>query len=161
MEIRALPLVLLMLPIFYCIASFLEYLDERTDTKCRNLMLEPFVMEKNPGKELLSQITRNKVFKQTSELFQKAVLEKLAACDAKLTAIEKTMSPSQLYQAGNPHWTSQLNIITIKYFYKLEEQLMEQGVKVEDYIDEYVQDCKNGMVPHDAQHKQLRKYGIH
>ena len=116
---------------------------------------------KNPGKELLSQITRDKVFKQTPELFQKAVLEKLAACEIKLTAIEKTMFPSRLYQAGNPHWTSQLSIIATKYFYELEEQLTKQGVKTVDYIDEYVQDCKNGMAPHDARHKQLRKYGTH
>ena len=154
MEIRALPLVPIMLPIFYCIASFLEYLDERLDTKCRNLMREPFVVEKTLEKNYCPKL-------HATKCSNKAVLEKLAACEIKLTAIEKTMFPSRLYQAGNPHWTSQLNTITIKYFYKLEEQLMEQGVTSENYMDEYVRDCKNGMTPHDAQHKQLRKYRIH
>lgn len=161
MEIRALPLILVMLPICYCLIIFLDYLDERSATKYRNLMSEPVVLEKEPEKEQLSKIARNKVFEYTSETFQKAVLEKVAACDANPTALEKTMSPAQLYKAGNPLWTNQLNVPAIKHFYELEGQLMMQGISSEDYIDEYVRDCKNGMAPNAARKKQQRKYGIH
>lgn len=76
MEIRFVPYLVIMLIIFYGIASLVEWHDKRIETKHRSLTHNPTVIEINPKKEQLSKIAHNKLFKQTDKTFQKAVLEK-------------------------------------------------------------------------------------
>lgn len=102
MEIRFVPYLLIMLAILSGLIKLLDWHDERLDTKCANLMHKDVLFEKDPAKAQLLAITRNKLYKQTTENFQKAVQTKLATYDLVPTAIEKTMSPEQLYHSGSP-----------------------------------------------------------
>lgn len=102
MEVRFVPYLLVMLAILSGFIKLLDWHDERLDTKCANLMHKDVLFEKDPEKEQLLAIIRNKLFKQTLENFQKAVHTKLATYNLVPTAIEKTMSPEQLYRSGSP-----------------------------------------------------------
>lgn len=124
-------------------------------------MHKDVLFEKDPEKEQLLAIIRNKLFKQTLENFQKAVHTKLATYDLVPTAIEKTMSPEQLYRSSSPLWTKGLTIKAIERFYDIENQLNDYGALPDEYVGEYVQDCTNGMSYTEALQKQQRKYGVY
>lgn len=102
----------------------------------------------------------HKRFKQTPTNFQNAVRGKLKAYDMVPTAIEKTMSPVQLYKSGSLLWTKGLSIEAIYLFAYLVPILASENVPLTDYMDNYVRDCKNGMNPCDARDIQMEKYGI-
>lgn len=129
MEIRFVPYLLIMLAILSGLIKLLDWHDERLDTKCANLMHKDVLFEKEPEKEQLLAIARNKLFKQTLENFQKAVHTKLATYDLVPTAIEKTMSPEQLYNSGSPLWTKELEVKAIERFYDIENQLNNYGAR--------------------------------
>lgn len=161
MEIRFVPYLLIMLAILSGLIKLLDWHDERLDTKCANLMRKDVLFEKDPEKEQLLTITRNKLFKQTTENFQKAVQTKLATYDLVPTAIEKTMSTEQLYRSGSPLWAKGLTTKAIERFYDIENQLNNYGARPNEYVGEYVEDCKNGIPHTEALQKQQRKYGIY
>lgn len=161
MEVRFVPYLLVMLAILSGFIKLLDWHDERLDTKCANLMHKDVLFEKDPEKEQLLAIIRNKLFKQTLENFQKAVHTKLATYDLVPTAIEKTMSPEQLYRSSSPLWTKGLTIKAIERFYDIENQLNDYGALPDEYVGEYVQDCTNGMSYTEALQKQQRKYGVY
>jgi len=161
-EVPYSPVILpVMLAILFGIMKLIDWHDERLDAKCRNLMRKDVLFEEEPEKTKLLAISHNKLFKQTSKHFQKAMLTKLETCERVPTALEKTMSPGQLYCSGNPLWTQGLSVKAIERFYDIENQLEDYGARPEDYIDEYLQDCKNGMTHTEALQKQQRKYGVY
>lgn len=157
MEIRFVPYLVIMLIIFYGIASLVEWHDKRIETKHQNLTRDPIVIEINPKKEQLSKIAHNKQFKQTDKTFQKAVLEKLKAYDLVPSTIEKTMSTAQLYKANNPLWTCNLSINTIKAILTLDNQLQKHNITIDEYMEEFIIDCKNEIQIEYALEKLLKK----
>lgn len=159
MEIRFVPYLLVMLAILSGCIKLIDWHDERLNAKCGKFMRQDVLHNEEPEKAQLLAITRNKLFKQTPKHFQQAVLTKLATYDRVPTAIEKTMSPGQLYSAGSPRWTQGLSVKAIERFYGLDDQLNKYGAQPEHYIDEYLQDCQNGMTHTEALQKQQRKYG--
>ena len=110
-----------------------------------------------PNKETLMFLVTDKRFKNLSSERQRAIKEKLAACDVIPTTIEVTMSPSQLYKAGNPLWTKGVGIFTVASFYNLEEMLERRHAEPSEHLDEYLADRKQGMSIDVAQIKQLNK----
>lgn len=110
-----------------------------------------------PDKETLMSLVTDKRFKNLSSERQRAIKEKLAACDVIPTTIEVTMSPSQLYKAGNPLWTKGVGIFTVASFYNLEIGLRSEHAEPSDHLDEYLTDCKQGMGIRTAQDKQMNK----
>lgn len=70
MEIRFVPYLLIMLAILSGLVKLLDWHDERLDTKCANLMRKDVLFEKDPEKEQLLTITRNKLFKR-QKIFKK------------------------------------------------------------------------------------------
>lgn len=158
MEVRFVPYLVIMLLIALGLIKLIDWHDERLDTKCANLMHKDVLFEKDPEKEQLLAITHNKLFKQTLENFQKAVHIKLATYDLVPTAIEKTMSPEQLYNSGSSLWAKELEVKAIERFYDIENQLNDHGARPNEYVGEYVQDCTNGMSYIETLQKQQRKY---
>ena len=110
-----------------------------------------------PDKETLISLVTDKQFKNLSPNIQKALKEKLVACDMVPTTIEVTMTPSQLYKAGNPLWTKGVGIFTVASFYNLEEMLERRHAEPSEHLDEYLADCKQGMDILTAQDKQINK----
>lgn len=110
-----------------------------------------------PDKETLISLVTDKQFKNLSPNIQKALKEKLVACDMVPTTIEVTMTPSQLYKAGNPLWTKGVGIFTVASFYNLEGMLERRHAEPSEHLDEYLADRKQGMSVDVAQIKQLNK----
>lgn len=110
-----------------------------------------------PDKETLMSLVTDKRFKNLSPNIQKALKEKLVACDMVPTTIETTMTPSQLYNAGNPLWTKGVGIYTVASFYNLEGMLERRHAEPSEHLDEYLADRKQGMSIDVAQIKQLNK----
>lgn len=110
-----------------------------------------------PDKETLMSLVTDKRFKNLSPNIQKALKEKLVACDMVPTTIEMTMTSSQLYKAGNPLWTKGVGIYTAASFYNLEEMLERRHAEPSEHLDEYLADCKQGMDILTAQDKQINK----
>ena len=142
------------------IGKLADYLDNRKQEQCDDLMSERIVYELHPPKEQLTAIANHKRFKQTPDKFQNAVRGKLKACEMIPSAIEATMSPEQLYESGSPLWTNGLSIEAIYLFAYLVPIMTSENVPLTDYMDDYVRDCKNGMNPSVARDIQLEKYGI-
>ena len=84
------------------IGKLTDYLDDRKQEQCDELMSGRDVFDLNPTREQLSAIVNHKRFTQTPKNFQDAVHGKLKAYDVIPSAIEKTMSPEQLYEADSP-----------------------------------------------------------
>lgn len=110
----------------------------------------------NPDQNDLRALTTFRQFQKDMPEFKQAVLGKLKTYDIVPTAIEKTMSPEQLYQANNPLWMTGFSVEAIRIIFILEEKLGRDTV-ADDCINEFMMDCKNGMKPIDALEKQLRK----
>ena len=142
------------------IVKLADYLDDRKQTQCDDLMSGHVVYELHPPKEQLTAIVNHKRFKQTPDKFQDAVLGKLKAYDMDPSAIEATMSAEQLYEAGSPLWTKGLSIEAIYLFAYLVPIMTSENVPLTNYMDDYVRDCKNSMNPTVARDIQLEKYGI-
>lgn len=83
------------------IVKLTDYLDIRKTEQCDELMRDSIAFNNNPTKEQLTVIMNHNRFKQTPTNFQNAVRGKLKTYDAVPTAIEKTMSPAQLYETGS------------------------------------------------------------
>jgi len=130
-----------MLAILSGLVKLLDWHDERLDTKCANLMHKDVLFEKNPEKEQLLAITRNKLFKQTSENFQKAVQTKLATYDLVPTAIEKTMSEVQLFESNSPFWATDLTIAQIHDVLEAHKELIQQGYS--DFMEYLLTEVRN------------------
>ena len=137
--------------LLYGTIELLDYLENR-HTRQHDLPISD-----EPDKETLMSLVTDKGFKNLSPNIQKAIKEKLAACDMIPTTIEVTMSPSQLYKAGNPLWTKGVGIFTVASFYNLEIGLRSEHAEPSDHLDEYLADCKQGMDIHTAQDKQMNK----
>ena len=143
-EIKALVTVLGILLIgillLYGTIELLDHLENR-HTRQPNVP-----MSDEPDKETLMSLVADKRFKNLSPNIQKAIKEKLVACDMAPTTIEVTMSPSQLYKAGNPLWTKGIGIFTVASFYNLEEMLERRHAEPSEHLDEYLADRKQGML---------------
>jgi hypothetical protein len=137
-----------------------DYLDIRKTEQCDELMRDNIVFNNNPTKEQLMTIMNYKRFRQTPTNFQNAVRGKLKAYDMIPTAIEKTMSPVQLYETGSLLWTVGLSVKAIYQLAYLVPIMASENVPLTDYMDDYVRDCKNGMNPYDARDIQMEKYGL-
>lgn len=135
--------------IIIIIISTIESNIERKNKQYRALR-DRINTEQNPNQNDLHELTTFRKFKKESSSFQKAVFTKIKACEITPTVIEKTMTPIQLYKANNPLWTCNMNVKTIELLYELERRINH-----DDYIEEYLQDCKNGMTPYAAYNKQL------
>lgn len=142
------------------IGKLTDYLDDRKQEQCDELMSGHVVYELHPTKEQLTAIVNHKRFTQTPKNFQDAVHGKLKAYDMIPSAIEKTMSPEQLYEADSPLWTNGLSVKAIYLFAYLVPIMASENVPLTDYIDDYVRDCQNGMNPSNARNIQLEKHGI-
>lgn len=142
------------------IGKLTDYLDDRKQEQCDELMSGRDIIDLNPTREQLSAIVNHKRFAQTPKNFQDAVHGKLKAYDMIPSAIEKTMSPKQLYESGSPLWTHGLSIKAIYLFAYLVPIMASENVPLTDYIDDYVRDCQNGMNPSNARNIQLEKHGI-
>lgn len=115
--------------------------------------------EDHPNPNDLQELTTFRRFRKTQPEFQQAVHEKLKAYDIIPTAIEKTMSPAQLYKANNPLWMSDFNVETIRVIFILEEKL-GRDIVANTCVDEFMLDCKNDIRPINALEKQLQKHKI-
>lgn len=137
--------------LLYGTIELLDYLENR-HTRQPDLPISD-----EPDKETLMSLVTDKRFKNLSSERQRAIKEKLAACDVIPTTIEVTMSPSQLYKAGNPLWTKGIGIFTVASFYNLEGMLERRHAEPSEHLDEYLADRKQGMSVDVAQIKQLNK----
>lgn len=142
------------------IGKLAEYIDDRKQEQCDELMSGHIIFELHPTKEQLADIVNHKRFTQTPDNFQNAVRGKLKAYDMVPSAIEATMSAEQLYEAGSPLWTKGLSIEAIYLFAYLVPIMTSENVPLVNYMDDYVRDCKNGMNPSVARDIQMEKYGI-
>lgn len=141
-----------------CFCIIAAYINRRI-TKIDELyqaIRETVSTEDHPEHNDLRALTTFRQFQKELPEFKQAVLNKLETYDIIPTAIEKTMSPEQLYKANNPLWMTGFNVEAIRIIFILEEKLGRSAV-AGDCIDEFMSDCKHGMKPIDALEKQLRK----
>ena len=150
--------VLIMMVPLLCFCSIIAYIRKRID-KIEQLyqdISETVNNEDNPERNDLRALTTFRQFRKEVPEFKQAVREKLKTYDIVPTAIEKTMTPEQLYQANNPLWMTGFSVEAIQIIFILEEKL-ERDTVANDCINEFMSDCKNGMEPITALEKQLRK----
>lgn len=67
------------------------------------------------------------------------------------------MSTAQLYKANNPLWTCNLSINTIKTILTLNNELQKHNITIDEYMEEFIIDCKNGIQIEAALNKLLEK----
>lgn len=158
-KLLAIPICVLL--VLVGIVKLIDIINERKRTERHELMTDAAVLDVCPTKERLSVIINHKQFTKTSKTFQSAVHEKLAAYDMVPSAIEKTMSSVQLYEANSPLWTNGLSIEAIDSFYHLVALLKAIDIWPDSYLEAYVRDCKNGVSPEIASNKQLQKCGFY
>ena len=113
--------------------------------------------EDHPNQNDLQELTTFRKFRKEQPEFQCAVLDKLKVYDIVPTAIEKTMTPEQLYRTNNPLWMTGFSVEAIRIIFLLEEKLGRELV-ANECIDNFMSDYKNGMKPITALENQLRKY---
>lgn len=150
--------VLIMMVPLLCFCGIIAYIRIRID-KIEQLyqdISETVNNEDNPERNDLRALTTFRQFRKEVPEFKQAVREKLKTYDIVPTAIEKTMTPEQLYQANNPLWMTGFSVEAIQIIFILEEKL-ERDTVANDCINEFMSDCKNGMEPITALEKQLRK----
>lgn len=150
--------VLIMMVPLLCFCGIIAYIRIRIDKieQLYQTISETVNNEDNPKRNDLRALTTFRQFRKDLPEFKKAVLGKLQAYDIVPTAIEKTMSPEQLYKANNPLWMTGFSVEAIRIIFILEEKLGHDTV-ADDCINEFMMDCKNGMEPITALEKQLRK----
>ena len=137
------------------IMFFKKYL--KTKQKRYEIIRDTIINKPHPEQKLLSELINHKKFKHEKDMFQNAVLTKLEAYAIVPTTIEKMMSPVQLYQANNPLWTCNLNINAIETILALDNQLQKHNITINEYIEEFIIDCKNGIQIEDTLNKLLEK----
>jgi hypothetical protein len=94
-----------------------------------------------------------------SPIFYQAVQEKLDGYGPTTNTIEATMSPVQLYEIGNPLWTTGLSVNTIRRFLMLHQLTNKEGVNPHGYLEAYVADVRAGesaRVAYDKQEANLK-----
>lgn len=150
--------VLIMMIPLLCFCGIIAYIRMRIDKieQLYQAIRETVNNEDNPEHNDLHALTTFRQFRKEQPEFQQALYGKLKTHDIIPTAIEKTMSPEQLYKANNPLWMTGFSIETIRIIFILEEKLGNDNV-ADECINEFMSDCKNGMKPIDALEKQLRK----
>lgn len=113
----------------------------------------------NPEKQLLLELINHKKFKYEKDTFQKAVFTKLDAYNIVPTIIEKTMSPVQLYKANNPLWTNGLSLDAVEAFLTLNDELQKNNITIDvnEHMEGFIINCKNGIKPEDALNKLLEQ----
>lgn len=117
-------IAILMIPLA-CFCLIMAYINRRK-TKVNDLYIAikaDIIDESRPDRNQLRTLTKFTQLRKEQPEFQRAVREKLKAYDIAPTAIEKTMSPVQLYQANKPLWISGASIRVIKNVLILENQL--------------------------------------
>lgn len=150
--------VLIMMVPLLCFCGVIAYIRIRIDKieQLYQAISESVNNDDHPDHNDLRALTTFRQFRKDMPEFKKAVLGKLQAYDIVPTAIEKTMSPEQLYQANNPLWLTGFSVEAIRIIFILEEKLGHDTV-ADNCINEFMSDCKNGMEPITALEKQLRK----
>lgn len=150
--------VLIMMVPLLCFCGVIAYIRIRIDKieQLYQAIRETVNNEDNPEYNDLRTLITFRQFRKEQPEFKQAVLNKLKTYDIVPTAIEKTMSPEQLYQANNPLWMTGFSVEAIIIIFILEEKLGHDTV-ADDCINEFMMDCKNGMEPITALEKQLRK----
>jgi hypothetical protein len=136
------------------IAWYVQLRIDRIDRLYRAIK-ETINTEDHPEQYYLQAITTFRKFRKEEPEFQCAVLDKLKAYDIVPTAIEKTMTPEQLYKAHNPLWMSGINVEAIRIIFLLEGKLGRELV-ANECMDEFMLDYQNGMEPIAALEKQLQ-----
>lgn len=129
---------ILMIPLwFFCIILWRIQLRIERHEEAYKAIKETVSAENYPERQKLCALTTFRNFRKEQPEFKQAVLNKLKTYDIVPTAIEKTMSPEQLYQANNPLWMSGMSVMAIRNIIILENKL-GKDVVVAEYIDEYV-----------------------
>lgn len=113
------------------------------------------VSDPNPDKKSLIKIV--KLRRHTSHIFYQAVQEKLESYEHTANTIEATMSPVQLYEVGNPLWTTGLSINAIRGFLLLHQIAEKENIQPHDYLEAYVADVRSGTSASEAYDKQEAK----
>lgn len=149
---------MILLAIIFVVAIVIWFVRHQIDIANRlyEAIQEDVSTDDHPEHNDLHALTTFRQFRKDMPEFKQAVLGKLQAYDIVPTAIEKTMSPEQLYQANNPLWMTGFSVEAIRIIFILEEKLGHDTV-ADDCINEFMSDCKNGMEPITALEKQLRK----
>ena len=158
MKIKEVMAISVLVSILICCGAIIAYLNNRK-TKMNDLydaLCETVSAEIHPEHQRLCALTTFRQFRKDMPEFQLAVLNKLKTYDIVPTAIEKTMSPEQLYKTNNPLWMTSFSVEAIRIIFILEEKLGRDTV-ADDCINEFMIDCKHGMKPITALEKQLRK----
>lgn len=150
--------VLIMMIPLLCFCGIIAYIRIRIDKieQLYQAIRETVNNDDHPDHNDLHALTTFKQFRKEQPEFQQALYGKLKTHDIIPTAIEKTMSPEQLYKANNPLWMTGFSIEAIRIIFILEEKLGRNNV-ADECIDEFMSDCKHSMKPIDALEKQLRK----
>lgn len=142
-----------------CFGGIIVYIRLRIDKieQLYQAIRETVNNEDNPNQNDLRALTMFRQFRKELPEFKQAVLGKLKTYDIVPIAIEKTMSPEQLYKANNPLWVTGFSVEAIRIIFILEEKLGRDMV-ANNCIDEFTFDYHNGMKPLHALEKQLRKH---
>lgn len=125
-------IAILMIPLL-CFCAMMVYLNHRK-TKVNDLYIAikaDIIDENRPDHNQLRTLTTFTQLRKEQPEFQRAVCEKLKAYDITPTAIEKTMSPVQLYQTNKPLWISVTSIRVIKNILILENKLGKDVIVAE------------------------------
>lgn len=150
---------MILLAIIFVVAIVIWFVRRQIDIANRlyDAIEEDVSTDDHPDHNDLRALTTFRQFRKDTPEFQMAVLEKLKAYDIVPTAIEKTMTPEQLYKTHNPLWMTSFSVEAIRVIFILEEKL-GRNVVANDCIDEFMSDCKHGMKSITALVKQLRKH---
>lgn len=117
-------IAILMVPLL-CFCGIMAYLEHRK-TKVNDLYIAikaDIIDESHPERKDLERLKTFTQLRKEQPEFQRAVHEKLKTYNIVPTAIEKTMSPVQLYQTNKPLWISSTSIRVIKNIFILENEL--------------------------------------
>lgn len=118
---------------------------DRRNMERRNRYVEWYdrvVSDPEPDREQLLKIA--KLRGMASPIFHQAVQEKLESYNHTVNTIEATMSPVQLYEIGNPLWTTGLSVNAIRGFLQLKRVANQENVNPHDYLEAYVADIRSG-----------------
>lgn len=118
---------------------------DRRSLESRNRYVEWYdqvVNDPKPDREQLLKIA--KLRGMASPIFHQAVQEKLESYNHTVNTIEATMSPVQLYEIGNPLWTTGLSVNAIRGFLQLKRVANQENVNPHDYLEAYVADIRSG-----------------
>ena len=118
---------------------------DRRNMERRNRYVEWYdlvVNDPKPDREQLLKIA--KLRGMASPIFYQAVQEKLESYDHTINTIEATMSPVQLYEIGNPLWTTGLSVNAIRGFLLLKQVANQENVNPHNYLEAYIADVRSG-----------------